>query len=154
VPGLSENIRVRSIVGPFLEHSRIYHFGGGTEGPRTYLGSADAMTRNLDGRVEVVVPIESAPLAARIEEVLTLCLADDALAWELQPDGSWQRTRGRGGLSVQDALVQRAGERSFAGGGARVAMARLVHLASETRGHMLAAHSLLGRPVSAQEVLA
>ena len=57
------------------------------------------------------MPVDSPPLAARIEEILTLCLADDALAWELCADGSWQRARAGGGLSVQDALARRAAER-------------------------------------------
>jgi len=110
VPGLSETIRVRSIVGPFLEHSRIYRFGRGGEA-RSYIGSADLMPRNLEGRVEVVVPVEAPPLAARIDEILELCLADDVLAWELDADGTWRRAPRRAFLSAQEELVRRAAAR-------------------------------------------
>jgi polyphosphate kinase len=113
VPGLSETIRVRSIVGPFLEHSRIYRFGRGAES-RCYIGSADLMPRNLEGRVEVVVPIESPPLAARVDEVLELCLADDVLAWELDASGAWRRAPRRAFLAAQEELVRRAAARGAA----------------------------------------
>ncbi|MEM7410258.1 MAG: polyphosphate kinase 1 [Myxococcota bacterium] len=112
VPGLSENIRVRSLVGPFLEHSRIFRFGSSPERTRLYLGSADLMPRNLDGRVEAVVPIESREGIERVDEVLELCIADDALAWELGADGTWTRADRGLGLSAQDELVLRARERS------------------------------------------
>jgi polyphosphate kinase len=111
VAGLSDTIRVRSIVGPFLEHSRIYRFGRDGDA-RHYIGSADLMPRNLDGRVEVVVPVSSPPLAARIDEILELCLADDVLAWQLEQDGSWRRAVRRWGLSVQEELVRRAATRA------------------------------------------
>jgi polyphosphate kinase len=101
---------VRSIVGPFLEHSRIYRFGRALHA-RHYIGSADLMPRNLDGRVEVVVPVESPPLAARIDEILELCLADDTLAWQLEADGSWRRATRRRDLAAQDELVRRAADR-------------------------------------------
>jgi polyphosphate kinase len=110
VAGLSEGIRVRSIVGPFLEHSRIYRFGRDREA-RHYMGSADLMPRNLDGRVEVVVPVEAPPLAARIDEILDLCIADDVLAWELDGSGAWQRATRRWGLAAQEELVRRAARR-------------------------------------------
>jgi polyphosphate kinase len=113
VPGLSESIRVRSIVGPFLEHSRIYRFGRGSEA-RHYIGSADLMSRNLEGRVEVVVPVEAPPLAARIDEILELCLADDVLAWQLDESGTWQRAARRWGLSAQEELVRHAAQRGAA----------------------------------------
>jgi polyphosphate kinase len=90
VPGLSERIRVRSIVGRFLEHSRIFSFGQGDEAEH-YLGSSDLMPRNLDRRVEVVVPVTDSLLRTRIKDILDICLADDVLAWELQPDGGWHR---------------------------------------------------------------
>jgi len=92
VPGLSDNIRVRSIVGRFLEHSRIYHFAhGGADGSAvSYIGSADLMPRNLDRRVEALVPVEAPELQAQLVEVLDVNLADDCLAWELQPDGEWR----------------------------------------------------------------
>ena len=111
VPGLSERIRVRSIVGPFLEHSRIYRFGRG-ERARHYIGSADLMPRNLDGRVEVVVPVESPALAARIDEILDLCLSDDVLAWRLDGAGEWQRSARERNLAAQEELIRRATLRS------------------------------------------
>jgi polyphosphate kinase len=90
VPGLSERIRVRSIVGQFLEHSRIFAFGNGGR-PEYYLGSSDLMPRNLDRRVEAVTPVTAAPLRARLEEILATNLVDDVLAWELRPDGAWDK---------------------------------------------------------------
>jgi polyphosphate kinase len=104
VPGLSENIRVRSIVGRFLEHSRIYHFAHGRDGGEFYLGSADLMPRNLDRRVEVVFPVEDEELCERLEHILELGLADDTEAWDLLPDGTWVRTPSVRGESVQLAL--------------------------------------------------
>ena len=104
VPGLSDNISVRSIVGQFLEHSRIYYFGHGLDGPEYYLGSADLMPRNLDRRVEVVFPIESRDLRARLERTLELSLTDDELAWEVQADGTWVRVANTVGHNVQRAL--------------------------------------------------
>ena len=90
VPGLSERIRVRSIVGHFLEHSRIFSFGNGGQ-TEYYLGSSDLMPRNLDRRVEAVVPVTDPKLRGRLSEILEISLADDVLAWELGPDGMWQR---------------------------------------------------------------
>jgi polyphosphate kinase len=91
VPGVSENIRVISIVGRFLEHSRIYYFANGGR-PRVYLGSADWMPRNLYRRVEIAFPVESAKLRkALIEEVLPAFLKDRVKARELQADGSYLR---------------------------------------------------------------
>lgn len=102
VPGLSENIRVRCILGRYLEHSRLYRFGHGNlvhgervEGAQTdsvhLIGSADLMPRNLNRRVEVVVPIEHARHAASLDQVIDFLLADDIVAWELQQDDSWAR---------------------------------------------------------------
>ena len=88
-PG-SERIRVRSIVGRFLEHSRIFCFGNGSQ-PEHYLGSSDLMPRNLDRRVEAVVPVSDAKLCERLSQIFEILLADDVLAWELGPDGTWQR---------------------------------------------------------------
>jgi len=90
VPGLSENITVRSIVGRYLEHSRIYRFGNGkgASSPLHFIGSADLMPRNLDRRVEAMVPIEEPELAQRIDDVLQVSLLDDTLAWNLA-DGDW-----------------------------------------------------------------
>ncbi|MFI5282858.1 MAG: polyphosphate kinase 1 [Candidatus Dormibacterales bacterium] len=90
VPGLSERIRVRSVVGHFLEHSRIFSFGNGGQ-PEYYLGSSDLMPRNLDRRVEVVVPVTDPKLRLRLSHILETSLSDDVLAWELGSDGSWRR---------------------------------------------------------------
>ena len=91
VPGVSENIRVISIVGRFLEHSRIYYFqNGGAE--EVYLGSADLMRRNLSHRVEIIFPVENARLVRRLKEVLNVYLSDEAKARYLQPDGSYTRS--------------------------------------------------------------
>ncbi len=90
VPGLSDSIRVRSILGRFLEHSRLYCFEAGEE--RTYLlGSADLMPRNLDHRIEVVMPVEDTHVRNEIESILKALLADNCQAWELQSDGIWHR---------------------------------------------------------------
>lgn len=95
VPGLSENIHVRSIVGRFLEHSRIYHFKHGADGaPVYYIGSADLMPRNLDRRVEALVPVEDPLLQARLHEILAVNLEDDRLAWSLGPDTKWNKVTG------------------------------------------------------------
>jgi polyphosphate kinase len=90
VPGVSDNIRVRSIVGRFLEHSRIWNFANGRRGAY-YFGSADLMPRNLDLRVEVVTPVTDPDLTGRLQEVLDVMLADNQQAWELSEDGGWQR---------------------------------------------------------------
>jgi polyphosphate kinase len=108
VPGLSEGIRVRSIVGRFLEHSRIFRFGSDARGPVYAIGSADMMTRNLDRRVEVVTPVEEPRLAARLGEVLEALLADDVLAWELDADGAWRRASGMRGENVQARMLEAA----------------------------------------------
>ncbi|HEX8804466.1 MAG TPA: RNA degradosome polyphosphate kinase [Acidimicrobiales bacterium] len=94
VPGLSETIRVRSIVGRYLEHSRVFYFanGDGDGRPRYLIGSADLMPRNLDRRVEVLTPVEDPELQTRLREVLDVELADDVLAWTLGPDGTWTRS--------------------------------------------------------------
>jgi polyphosphate kinase len=97
VPGLSENIRVRSIIGRYLEHSRIYEFanGRGPGEPEYLIGSADLMPRNLDRRVEVLVRVREDTLTARLAEVLAVNLDDAYLAWELGPDGVWTRHAAR-----------------------------------------------------------
>jgi polyphosphate kinase len=90
VPGLSSRIRVASIIGRFLEHSRIWMFGN--EGaPEYYFGSADWMTRNLDRRVEVVTPVANPIFQRRLQSVLDVCLSDNRQAWDLQPDGTYQQ---------------------------------------------------------------
>ena len=105
VPGVSETINVVSVVGRFLEHSRIYSFHRGQE-HLYYIGSADLMPRNLDTRVELLVPIEQPELQAELEDTLDRCLADDANAWTLSSDGSWSRREGRT-RSVHNELMQR-----------------------------------------------
>ena len=93
VPGLSERIRVRSIVGRYLEHSRVFCFGGGAGRPvRVALGSADLTERSLDRRVEVVVPIADPALQRRVARLLDWALLDQATSWELGPDGGWTRS--------------------------------------------------------------
>jgi len=93
VPGLSENITVRSVIGRYLEHSRIYRFANGNgEGRPLYLiGSADMMERNLDRRVEVLTPLRDRGHRARIDSILEELLSDDAVAWELDSSGEWHR---------------------------------------------------------------
>jgi polyphosphate kinase len=92
VPVLTENVRIRSIVGRFLEHSRIFHFAGGAEDPLDgvfLIGSGDWMHRNLSERVETAVPILERRLRARLWEILDISLVDRRNAWEMQPDGSY-----------------------------------------------------------------
>ena len=90
VEGLSDNIRVRSIVGRFLEHSRIYAFEAG-ERTTTYIGSPDLMHRNLDHRIEVLVPVENARVRQEVHAILDSALADDTSSWLLGPTGDWTR---------------------------------------------------------------
>jgi polyphosphate kinase len=112
VPGLSENIRVRSILGRYLEHSRIYWFanGAGTGKAVYYMGSADLMPRNLDRRVEVLTPVETPEHQSRLREIFQVELADDIRAWELGPDDRWTRTGPEVGGDSQermDELIRR-----------------------------------------------
>jgi polyphosphate kinase len=91
VPGLSENIRVRSIVGRFLEHSRVISFANaGT--PEWWLGSADLMHRNLDRRVEVLLRVNDATAARQLQRIFDAAMAPDVRSWQLAGDGSWTRT--------------------------------------------------------------
>ena len=103
VPGLSENIRVISIVGRFLEHSRIYYFrNGGNE--QIYLGSADLMPRNLDRRVEVLFPVENPKLIRQLrDQVLAVYLADNVKAREMQADGTYVRVKPHEGVASVDS---------------------------------------------------
>jgi polyphosphate kinase len=90
VEGVSENIRVHSVVGRFLEHSRIYAFD--RDGEQTiYIGSADLMPRNLDTRVELIAPVRDESLRAELLDALERCMADDTNAWTLAEDGTWAR---------------------------------------------------------------
>jgi polyphosphate kinase len=105
VPGLSERIRVRSIVGRFLEHSRVFHFGNG-EQDEYWLGSADMMHRNLDRRVEVLVRIDSEGPRAQLRDVLDRATAPDISCWQLQQDGSWQQVQAPAGQPLHDFQVE------------------------------------------------
>jgi len=96
VPGLSETIRVRSILGRFLEHSRLFIFDAGDESS-FYLGSADLMPRNLDHRIELVAPVEDARAQHDMVRAFDVLLADNASAWELSPDGRWMKLRPKKG---------------------------------------------------------
>ncbi|HEX3539065.1 MAG TPA: RNA degradosome polyphosphate kinase [Acidimicrobiales bacterium] len=134
VPGLSENIEVRSIVGRWLEHSRIYFFGGSPDGAagaggdgggadpaivaavppggQFYIGSADMMPRNLDRRVEVIVPLTDGEGCRRLREILAVELSDDTLAWELRGDGTWVKVPSERGFNAQHYLQEQAVERA------------------------------------------
>ncbi|MBO0887291.1 MAG: RNA degradosome polyphosphate kinase, partial [Acidimicrobiales bacterium] len=113
VPGLSETVRVRSIVGRFLEHSRIFSFGGVGGRPLTLLiGSADLRVRNLDRRIEALVPVIDPEAQARLTELLEVELADDTNTWTLGPDGNWTRVPTKKGISAQRQLQDLAVERA------------------------------------------
>ena len=90
VPGLSENIRVRSVLGRFLEHSRVFVFANGRR-PRVWIGSADLMPRNLDRRVEALVRVTDAEHRRRLVGLMDLAMADTTSSWHLRPDGTWER---------------------------------------------------------------
>jgi polyphosphate kinase len=100
VPGLSENVRVRSVVGRFLEHSRLFRFGSAARGRRYFIGSADLMTRNLDRRVEVLAPVEDPALQARLDQIFEVDFDPNARAWELEGSGRWRRAPESGGYST------------------------------------------------------
>ncbi|HEU5252215.1 MAG TPA: polyphosphate kinase 1 [Solirubrobacterales bacterium] len=112
VEGVSENIVVRSIVGRFLEHSRVYAFRRGEE-TRVLMGSADLMPRNLDSRVEMVAPVEDTALKAELLDVLERCFADNVSSWELDSDGTWTRRQPDGeARSAQEELMARHSARA------------------------------------------
>jgi len=118
VPGLSENIRVRSILGRFLEHSRIFHFVGADE---HWFGSADMMHRNLDRRVEALVPVTDPRLVAQLDDVLDSTTAPSTRCWTLDPDGSWTpwpvaAGEGTEGMTVCDHQEQLLRRRQGDGG--------------------------------------
>ena len=102
VPGVSHNIQVRSIVGRFLEHSRIYYFGNGGD-EQLFLSSADWMERNLDKRVETCFPVEGKKLITRVKKELESYLTDNTQAWLLQPDGRYQRITPFGNANPRNA---------------------------------------------------
>jgi polyphosphate kinase len=118
VPGLSENIRVRSILGRYLEHSRVYRFAHGNvvDGERLegatsdavhLMGSADLMPRNLDRRVELLTPIEVPRHRDWLDQMFDFALADDIVAWELNPDNTWRR------IGPRDEFRPHAQERMY-----------------------------------------
>jgi polyphosphate kinase len=112
VPGLSDTIRVRSLLGRFLEHSRIYGFGADPETAEYLIGSADLMPRNLDRRVEALVPVRAPALKRRLAEIIAVELADDRQVWELDGDGSWHRVPTVAGVDAHRTLMERAMARS------------------------------------------
>jgi polyphosphate kinase len=112
VQGLSDSIRVRSIVGRFLEHSRVYRFGEPGADARYFISSADLMPRNLDRRVEAAVPVDDPELRARLDEILQVTFADDVLSWELRPDGGWSKVPTVHGLDAQETLMGLAAARA------------------------------------------
>lgn len=116
IKGLSENIRVYSVIGRFLEHSRIFYFLNGSDDPMDglyFMGSADWMRRNLNGRVEVVTPIVDRGLKRRCHEILQLALEDKRTAWELNADGSYSlKTKSTDELGSQDKMMKLTNMRS------------------------------------------
>ena len=112
IPGLSENIRVFSVVGRFLEHSRIYYFENAGN-PEYYIGSADAMMRNLEHRVEVVAPVEDPELQARLRHLIDTQLSDEFSIWQMHSDGSYVQLKGsnEAGEGSQQALIRDAEDR-------------------------------------------
>ncbi|WP_460711951.1 RNA degradosome polyphosphate kinase [Nocardioides dilutus] len=111
VPGLSESVEVRSILGRFLEHSRVYWFDNGGE-PEAWIGSADMMHRNLDRRVEVLVRLPEAELVEAVGEMIDLAFDPGTAAWELRSDGDWVKNEGR--VDYQEALIERQRRRRTA----------------------------------------
>ena len=115
VAGVSENVRVVSVVGRFLEHSRIFAFERPDSDPVVLIGSADLMPRNLDDRVELVAPVEDPRVRDEVLAVLERSLADEANAWDLQADGRWRRrvpADGRAPRSVHRELMALHAERA------------------------------------------
>ena len=110
IPGKTDNITVTSVVGRFLEHSRIYSFGSG-ENQRLFLGSADMMTRNTQRRVEVICPVYATHTKARLNHILDILLRDTVKARALDSEGSYQKkvpAPGAPGLSSQDFFMDEA----------------------------------------------
>jgi len=108
VEGVSENIRVTSVVGSFLEHSRVYSFRRGTE-TAVFIGSADLMPRNLDSRVELVTPIFDETARDQVLDAMERCFADNSNCWVLDSSGNWSRLSPEGGerRNVQEELRER-----------------------------------------------
>jgi polyphosphate kinase len=112
IAGLSDNIRVFSVIGRFLEHSRIYYFKN-EDKPEYYIGSADAMKRNLEHRVEVLVPVEDAELQAGLRNIFDTLLSDEHGIWQMNSDGSYVQLQGKSPTaeSSQQAFIRQTGER-------------------------------------------
>jgi polyphosphate kinase len=110
VPGLSETIRVRSVLGRYLEHSRAFAFVNGGD-PRYYIGSADMMHRNLDRRVEALVNLVQPDHMQEIESLFELAMSDESQSWHLDANGIWTRhqvdEKGKPLLEVQDEIMRR-----------------------------------------------
>jgi polyphosphate kinase len=105
IRGKSENIRVISVVGRFLEHSRIFHFASGEEDPAAgtwYIGSADWMYRNLSGRMEALTPVSDREARKRLQRIMEVMFADQRNAWDLNTDGTYTRRTPGAGLSPDD----------------------------------------------------
>ncbi len=111
VPGLSDHITVRSILGRFLEHSRVYRFGTGPDA-EYLMGSADLMPRNLDRRVEAITPVSDPKLRLRLDEIMSVNLADDTLAWELHADGTYRKVATTVGVDTHKLLQELAHTRA------------------------------------------
>src|SRR5690606_4688897 len=130
IPGLSENIRIMSVIGRFLEHSRIFYFSAGKDDPVEgdwYIGSADWMYRNLNNRVEAVCPVYDPESRARLHEIIETMLRDHRNAWDLMPDGAYVRREPPAGadpespevLGVFETLMRRAAAQALATGADR-----------------------------------
>src|SRR5205814_10000321 len=104
--GVSSSVKVVSVIGRFLEHERIYYFHNGGR-PEYYIGSADAMQRNLEKRVEVLVPIEDTRLQAELRHILDTQLSDQRGAWDMNPDGSYVKRSGTGAKHSQQQMIER-----------------------------------------------
>ncbi|MHC4958898.1 MAG: polyphosphate kinase 1 [Planctomycetota bacterium] len=111
IPGLSENIRVFGIVGRFLEHARIYYFRNGGENEQYYIGSADCMKRNLESRVEFLAPVEDPALREDLRAFIETQLHDERGAWQMQPDGSYERAEASDQPHSQQAMIDWAARR-------------------------------------------
>jgi polyphosphate kinase len=110
LPGISDTVRVQSIVGRFLEHARVYYFHNAGK-PEYYLGSADVMQRNLERRVEVLFPIDDARLQGELRVFLDTQLGDQRGAWDMQPDGSYVQRRAPNAKHAQQQMVERTERR-------------------------------------------
>ena len=137
VPGLSENIRVKSIIGRFLEHSRIWVFGNGSALPsrraRVFISSADAMGRSFDRRVEVLVPITNKTVHDQVlDQVMLANILDTERSWRLDPEGEWDRVAtDQGGFNCHDYFMANP---SLSGRGASIEEHGVPRLSLKARG--------------------